>query len=165
MRNPDYVHSGKRPDRFRRAFTLAELLAVIGIISVLLTLASVGISRIERGSALTAGNSVAEAIFSEARATAIGETTSARVVIHDDRGDTENPERLHRYLAIAVSEKGEDGLANGVWTIRSRGTLLPAGVFFDKDASNRLSQKIAVNNNGFGSWGTCLLYTSDAADE
>jgi prepilin-type N-terminal cleavage/methylation domain-containing protein len=141
-------------------FTLIELLTVMAIISILLTVASVGISGISKGTALASALTTSEALFSEARSTAIGAGTRARLVIHNDLDDKESPERYLRYLAIAVEEKDEDGNGTDTWKIASRGSLLPAGVYFDVEASRSLSEEVDSSNStsgngavsGFGEW-------------
>ena len=141
-------------------FTLVELLTVMAIVSILLSVAAVGISRIDRGQATTTSLALTEALFNEARALAIGEGTRTRVVIHNDLNDSDNPDRYLRYLAIAVEEKNSSGTGTGNWTVASRGTLLPSGVFFDHDSSKKVSAKVEGANpmsgsiTGFGEWNT-----------
>lgn len=143
----------------KAGFTLMELLTVMGIISILLTVASVGVSRIERGSALTSGLAVSEGIFNEARTIALAEGVKTRVVIHSDKGDKENPRRYLRYLAVAVQQKDGNGNPLDNFEIESRGTQLPSGVFFDFAASGKLSMAVASANSG--SFGT---FSNDQID-
>ena len=144
-------------------FTLVELLTVMVIVSILLSVAAVGIARIDRGQKTTTSVTLIEALASEARAIAIGEGTRTRLMIHNDLSDTENPGRYLRYFVIAAEEKDETGEVEdgggSRWRITSRGTLLSDGVFFDHELSKVASSKISAANpsddssfTGFGEW-------------
>ena len=116
------------------AFTLVEMLVVITIITVLLTLGAVGLKDMAKAGGVSAGLPVAEAIFAEARAMAIGKGTKARVVIHGthDKTDEYHRERYLRYMAIQyLDTQGTDD----VWVMASKGVSLPKGVYFMKTLS------------------------------
>ena len=83
----------------RRGFTLVEVLAVVSIIAILLSVAAVGIQRIDRGQATTSALALSEAVFNEARSLAIARGTRARVVIHNELNDADTQER-ERYRAL-----------------------------------------------------------------
>jgi len=122
---------GRRPASAGKGFTLMEVLTVITIIAILLTVASVGIQRIDRGQANTSALAVAEALFDEARSMAIGQGTEARVLIHGNLDDSDelDRERYLRYLCVAVPDE------SGQYRVVSRGTLLPSGVYFSPGKS------------------------------
>jgi prepilin-type N-terminal cleavage/methylation domain-containing protein len=67
----NYLHSVSR----RPAFTLVELLVVIAIISILMTAGSIGLSGMG-GKGVTSGVTTSEALFDEARTTAVGPRNS-----------------------------------------------------------------------------------------
>ena len=91
------------PVRTRRAaaFTLVEMLVVITIITILLTVGALGLKNLSKGSGVSAGLPVAEAVFAEARAIAIGRGTKARVLVHaeNNRNDEVHRERYLKYMA------------------------------------------------------------------
>ncbi|MEM9280561.1 MAG: hypothetical protein AAGA96_01935 [Verrucomicrobiota bacterium] len=141
------------------AFTLFELLAVIVIISILIVLV---VPNFNQGSGTSTSLAVVEGLFSEARTRAIGEGTRTRIVIHNDRGDTEYPGRYLRLFAIAAERRNEEGRGTGEWIANdSVGELLAPGVFFDHQSSREASSRIASSNStspddnsitGFGTW-------------
>lgn len=119
------------------AFTLVEMLVVISIITALLTIGALGLKNLSKASGVSAGLPVAEAVFAEARAIAIGKGTRARVLIHgtNDRDDELHRERFLRYMAVAYMELDNDGEETGTWIIASRGSTLPDGVYFVESLS------------------------------
>lgn len=114
------------------AFTLVEMLVVITIITVMLTVGALGLRNLSKSSGVSASLPIAESIFAEARAIAIGKGTRARVLIHgtNDRNDELHRERFLRYLAVAYEELDNDGRPSGRWVVASRGSNLPEGVFY-----------------------------------
>jgi len=125
-----------------------EVLTVITIIAILLTVASVGIQRIDRGQANTSALAVAEALFDEARSMAIGQGTEARVLIHGNLDDSDelDRERYLRYLCVAVPDE------SGQYRVVSRGTLLPSGVYFSPGKS-RGSETRSARGPPLSLWG------------
>ncbi|MCP5534951.1 MAG: prepilin-type N-terminal cleavage/methylation domain-containing protein [Akkermansiaceae bacterium] len=121
------------------AFTLVEMLVVITIITVMLTIGALGLKNLSKASGVSAGLPIAEAVFAEARAIAVGKGTRARVLIHgtNDKDDELHRERFLRYMAIAYEELDNDGNGNGNWIIASRGSKLPDGVYFSKDLTEK----------------------------
>lgn len=141
------VNSPHRFSRVAPAFTLVEMLVVISIITVLLTIGAMGLKNMSQASGVGAGLPVAEAIFSEARAIAVGKGTKTRVLIHaqNDRKDEVHRERFLRYMAIAYEELDEDGNSN--WVIASKGAALPKGVYFSKELSEKSGLDIPTLTN------------------
>lgn len=126
---------GRRLSRLEVGFSLVELLAVIAIISILLTMGLVGVKNLAAGKGTTAAVASAEAMFEEARlaATSMG-TTSVLLVSIDSANH--GAESLRR---IAVAYRPLDP-ATGVpdktkWKLSSRGYLLPEGVYFSDQFS------------------------------
>ncbi|MBT8038387.1 MAG: type II secretion system GspH family protein [Verrucomicrobiae bacterium] len=127
------------------AFTLVELLVVIAIISVMLTMGTLGLKNLSKASGVSAGLPIAEAIFAEARAMAVGKGVRTRVLVHgqNDRDDEFHRERFLRYMVVQyVSDDKDtpDDLDDDEWTTASRGSSLPKGVYFIK----RLSETSAI---------------------
>ncbi|NWK57000.1 type II secretion system protein [Verrucomicrobiaceae bacterium N1E253] len=133
------VRSCLRPSGVVPAFTLIEMLVVISIIAVLLTVGALGLKNLSRGSGVSAGLPVAEAVFAEARAIAIGKGTNSMVLVHaqNDKDDELHRDRYLRYLVIAFEQLDDSGEPNGTWEIASRGVSLPKGVYFMKDLSEQ----------------------------
>jgi type II secretory pathway pseudopilin PulG len=120
---------------------MVEILAVIAVIAILMSVAAVGIQKMDQGQATSTALAVSEAIFDEARSSAVGRGTEARVLIHNDPAPDER-DRYLRYLVVAVKE-------NGNWVISSRGTSLPSGVYFDAEATADARTRVS----GIGTFG------------
>ncbi len=113
-------------------FTLVEMLVVISIITVMLTVGSLGLRNLSKARGVSAGLPIAEAVFAEARSVALGKGTKTRVLISAEQ---DNHDRYLRYMAIAYMELNNDGQETGNWIIASRGSKLPEGVYFTKKLS------------------------------
>ena len=82
---------------------MVELLAVIAVIAILMSVAAVGIQKMDQGQATSTGLSVSEALFDEARSAAIGRGTRSRVYLHNDPSP-EQRDRFLRLMAVATLE-------------------------------------------------------------
>lgn len=111
-------------------FTLVEMLVVITIITVMLTVGALGLKNLSKASGVSAGLPVAEAVFAEARAVAIGKGGSTRILINADVNDHE---RYLRYMLVVYYY--DDGSGRGKWIANSRGSFLPEGVYFSQEFS------------------------------
>lgn len=120
-------HSRPRSRRVAPAFTLVELLVVITIITVLLTIGAVGLKNMSKSGGIGAALPVAEAIFAEAKAQAVGSGNKSRFLVCSDAS---NQERYLRYMLIATLQ--EDSGGNEKWVVSSKGSYLPQGVFFSQ---------------------------------
>lgn len=129
---------------------MVEVLTVIAVMAILMSVAAVGIQRIDKGQATTSALAISEALFDEARSAAVGRGTRARILIHnklDDRKDGDR-ERYLRYLAVVVYDEDSK-----TWERVSRGTLLPSGVYFDPDLSDQAAGSIP----DIGTYGTTSM--------
>jgi type II secretory pathway pseudopilin PulG len=129
----------------------------MAVMAILLSVAAMGIQRIDQGQATTTALAVSEAVFEEARSAAIGRGTRARVVIHNEFKDRDNlaRERYLRYMFVSVLNE------NGQWEIASRGTTLPSGVYYDPDLSEAAAQSVGSggSEDGLGTFGTAQMRT------
>lgn len=134
----------------RRGFTMVEILTVIAVMAILMSVASVGIQKIDRGQATTSALAVTEALFDEARSVAVGRGTRARVLVHNELDDSNEDDRVRylRYLAVAAWDEDSSS-----WEVVSRGTLLPSGVYFDADYSSDGASRVS----GIGTYGTTTI--------
>lgn len=137
MKNNSFHH--RTHIQVAAAFTLVEMLVVITIITVMLTVGALGLRNLSKASGVSAGLPVAEAVFAEARAIAVGKGTRTRVLVHgtNDNTDEFHRERFLSYMTIAYMELDDDGNEKD-WVISSRGNKLPKGVYF--------SEKLSENN-------------------
>jgi len=117
-------------------FTLVEMLAVVLIISVLLTLGAVGINRLTSGKGVSNGVSNAEALFDEARALAVGKGTKARVLVDHNTGSENSLRRLLVVYQELEPTTGEPKDPES-WVLTSRGVTLSEGVFFSQKFSKK----------------------------
>ena len=128
---------------------MVEILAVIAVIAILMSVAAVGIQKMDAGQATGTAAAVSEAIFDEARSAAVGRGTRARVVIHNDS----SPDRRDRYLRyMAVCVEIDDG-GSPTWEFASRGTTLPSGVFYDQEATDAATATVP----DIGTYGTMSI--------
>jgi len=126
----------------RSGFSLVELLTVIAIISVLMTVASVGIGGLITGKGVTTALATTDAVFEEARSLAVGKRTNAAVMI-----SVQDPNNTDTYLRrLVVAYKEVDPITNQQsrdWSLSSRGVTLPDKVYY--------SQTLSKENHKMGS--------------
>ena len=141
----------------RGGFTMVEILTVIAVMAILMSVAAVGIQKIDRGQATTTALAVAEALFDEARSVAVGRGTRARILVHNNLDDSDDDDRVRylRYLVVVVYDDESSS-----WELISRGTLLPAGVYFDPDLSDAAASKVG----GIGTYGTTTMELPGVSD-
>ena len=136
--------TANRPLPSRSGFSLVELLTVIAIISVLMTVATVGIGGLLAGKGVTTAVSTTEAVFAEARTLAMGKLTNAAVLV-----SIQDPTNMDTYLRrLVVAYKEIDPVTNKQsteWTLASRGVTLPEKVYYSQTLSSK------DNKNGGGS--------------
>jgi prepilin-type N-terminal cleavage/methylation domain-containing protein len=138
IQNPmPLIQTKSRPAK--AAFTLVELLVVIAIISILMTAGSIGLSGIG-GKGVTSGVANAEALFNEARSTAVGKNLRACVLV--SKTLTNNRENDLKRIVVAYEETEKDptkanfgqaknpNSATPNWELSSRGAVLPDQTFF-----------------------------------
>ena len=118
----------------RSGFSLVELLTVIAIISVLMTVAGVGLGNLNGGKGVATAVSTSEAVFEEARALAVSKRTNAAVLVSIQ--DPGNSETYLRRIVVAYKEVNQTTNAQASsWTLASRGATLPDRVFYSMDLS------------------------------
>ncbi len=121
-----------------RGFTLVEMLVVIAIIGILLTAGAVGLKAMG-GKGVSSGAATAEALFEEARTTAVARNIRACVLVAKEL-DNNSPEDLKR-IVVAYEETDENGDPvkpddpNPEWVLSSRGTVLPEQTYFSESLS------------------------------
>jgi type II secretory pathway pseudopilin PulG len=119
-------------------------MAVMAVIAILLSVAAIGIQGIEKGQATTAAVAVTEALFEEARSTAVGRGTRPRLLIHNQLNDNDPTDRQRylSFLCIAAEETDPQGQPTGNWEILTRGTQLPGGVYYSPEESRNALQVV-----------------------
>ncbi len=128
-------HFRSQNHRVHKGFSLVELLIVILIMTILMTMGAMGIRGLTGGKGTSTGIANAEAVFSEARATALGKGTSTRILI--DARDSNDIGTYLRRIVIAAQDLNNDGTPKTTWTMSSRGYTLPDGTFYSKVLSKK----------------------------
>lgn len=126
---------------------MVELLVVIAIIGILMTMSASVLRDAGKGRGVDSGVDMVESLIQEARATAQGNDTYARVVIANDPSDTAADSRHLRFMTVQMFKPkdskngnydGSDVEREGRWTSTSAGMLLPPGVYFSPTYSTPL---------------------------
>ncbi len=146
-----YAHLSPFMKHFRnkaaRGFTLVELLVVIAIIGLMMSLAASVLQDPGKGRNVTSGVQMVHNMIQEARATAIGNDTCARVIIACDENDTSRDSIHLRYMTVQMYVRdaaenrkydGTDVVRRGEWVSTSSGNFLPNGVYFCPTYSKEL---------------------------
>ena len=143
------LQTNSRPAMATTAFTLVELLVVIVIISILMTAGSIGLSGLG-GKGVTSGVTNAEALFNEARSTAVGKNIRACVLVAKklNNNSAEDLRRIMVAYEPVDPATGKPTNASGAtitnWVLSSRGTVLPDQTFF----SSKFSKKDHAGSGG-----------------
>jgi prepilin-type N-terminal cleavage/methylation domain-containing protein len=142
LQNPmSLLQMKSRPVKAKAAFTLVEMLVVIAIISILMTAGSIGLSSIG-GKGVTSGVANAEALFNEARSTAVGKNIRACVLVAKKLSNN-SADDLRRIIVATepVDANGKPTTATGTpvtnWVLSSRGAVLPDQTFFSSKFSKK----------------------------
>jgi prepilin-type N-terminal cleavage/methylation domain-containing protein len=142
-----------------RGFSLVELLVVIAIMTILMTMGAMGIRNLTNGKGTSTAIANAEAVFAEARATAIGRSAGARVMI--DAKSIDDPSNYLRRIVIAAQDiDATTGEPQPTWSLISRGYTLPDGTFYSVD----LSKKDGAGSIDMAPESMTLSKTADSGD-
>lgn len=123
--------TSSRP-RARGGFTLVELLAVIAVVSILMTAGAIGINNLASGKGVGSAVSQSEAVFNLARSIAVSQNTTSRVLVAKtltSTGANRHPDDLRRILIVYRNPETD------AWELSDRGEFLPSGVYFSETYS------------------------------
>ncbi len=130
-----------------KGFTMIELLVVMVIMALLMTMAAGVLRDAGKGHGMDTGVDLLESLVQEARATAQGNDTCARLVIVNDPGDHSKDSRHLRFMTVQMLRKEDNarGLYDGTqvnqdgrWVSVSAGVMLPSGIYFSPHYSKPL---------------------------
>lgn len=116
----------------RNAFTIIELLVVVGVMTLFLAIIGVALSSGDGSVATQGGQRTLTTMISSARSQAVVNQTNTRLIIHADpptAGSMGDPrrEKYLRFMAVLVREIDDDG--NDGWRELNDGVSLPRGVY------------------------------------
>lgn len=118
-----------------RAFTLLELLVVIGLVAVLSFFLAGNPTGGGKTAALQSAQAAMVNMITVARSKAMATGQSARVLIHVDATSSIQPLRYMRYVAVQAQGNGgwqtivESYLPEGIYIIPGNFSAIPAGLF------------------------------------
>lgn len=118
------------------AFSLVELLVVIGIISILMTVGAIGLGGLSGGKNVTSAVATAESLAEEARTLAVSNRTTARLIVAKEL--VSSPKENLRRIAIVYAKVDPNTGAQmtpPTWVLSGRATVMPEEVFFSKTFS------------------------------
>lgn len=141
MRNPPSTI----PRGARAAFSLVELLVVMGIISLLLVLGTAGFSSIFRASRLSSSGQLVQSEIMAARQQAVTFSREVEVRFFQTGSGTNR-------VWNGVQGFSVDGAGN--WAALRRAVLLPDGVVMDEVHSTLLASAPVSGTTNFGSHGS-----------
>jgi len=111
----------------RRAFTLVELMVVIGLIALLLGAVGLALSGPGVSTLASAQNTLAS-LVATARAQAAVKQTEARILIYGTRPPSGDSEKFLRYLRIVTADTPGATGAGARWTPVGSPVSLPSGI-------------------------------------
>lgn len=117
------------------AFTLLELLVVVGLIAALSFVLIGGLGGAGRSAALRSGQATLANLVTAARVKAVASGRPARVLVHLDENSAVQPDRYLRYVVLQVQVAGTWQLVtgaylpDGVYVVPGNFSRLPAGLF------------------------------------
>jgi len=137
----------KTPAKLSAAFSLIELLVVIGIIAIM---ATAGVVALGGGSkSVQSAATAASSVFSMARTEAILRRVPVRVIVDTSYNAAKPDDYLRRIAVVAKKEDTTD------WEPISQWMRLPANAFFNPDVSKRYG---SGSMTGVGGNGTSFAY-------
>lgn len=132
--------------RFRGGFTLVEMLAVIAVMTILMTAGIVGMKSASSNKGPSAGIAIADSLLEEARTLAQARGTNTRLYIHAEYVPVANRKtgaqaregkRYLSYMAVAYAELDDDRRPTDKWIIDEQGVQLPEDTYFHPELSGR----------------------------
>ncbi len=121
--------------RLPRAFTLLELLVVIGLMAVLSLFLFGGLRGGGKTAALQSGQATVVNLLTVARTKAMATGQSARLLVHVDANSTEQPSRFLRCVVVQIQNPvgwqtvTAAYLPEGVYVVPGNFSSIPAGLF------------------------------------
>ena len=109
-----------------RAFTLVELMVVVGLITILAAFLGLALSPGSAGSRLSSGETIATGMVQAARAQAMLKSTKARCIVNFDPDDRE---RYLRYLGVVFLNQKDN-----LWYAANAGSYLPKGIYYSRES-------------------------------
>ena len=128
----------------RGAFTIIEILVVVGVILVVAAILGVALSGGDASVGIRTGERIAAGYVQAVRAQAVLKQTTARLIISKE---VDHRDRYLRYLGVVYRDPSTPG--ENIWIAADDGTYLPRGVYFHASMSSR--------DGGGGSPGTMVL--------
>lgn len=116
--------------RMPKAFTLVELLVVIGLIAILSTVIGLAIGG-GGGPSVSSAQRIVVGMTQSSRSQAILKQSRARMIFHDDPS---SPELYRRYVGLVYENADTPGVDD--WIAANDGVLLPKGAYILLEGTN-----------------------------
>ena len=111
------------------AYTLVELLVVIGVLSIVFSILFVGFGSGD-GAKLSSAQRTLSGLVKAARGQAILKNAKVRLISHNDSDEVD---KFRRFFGIIYDENPNPIVES--WVASGKGTYLPKGIYFDADSS------------------------------
>ena len=121
-----------------KAYTLVELLVVIGVLSIAFSVLYFGAGSGD-GAKLSSAQRTLSGLVKAARSQAILKNADVRLIIHND-ADMDDIDKYRRFIGIVYW--GVDRDDNEGWIAAGKGAYLPKGIYFDAATSNTQSDAL-----------------------
>ncbi len=136
------LRAGSREATLSCAFSLIELVIVIGLIAAFFGLVGLTFSDHDGRQGVRAGQRISAGVMQSSRALALLKSTRVRCIINNELGDAE---KYRRYLGIVYFDTNEN-----LWHAAGKGEYLPPDVFYLGDEIEKPGSSVGTASSAMG---------------